>query len=138
VTACTVFDRVSPGQWGRVSLPAGQQQVLDRIESDLEGGEPRLRSMFAIFTRLTRDDGAPRTESLRPGGHRFPWAAPGGRLAGTVRMIIAIALILSLVTFFMFMAVTGSGTRGCLPGAGVHGVARAASCQSTPQPPARS
>jgi hypothetical protein len=137
VTGYAAFDRGFPGQWGRVSLPASQQQVLDRIESDLEGGEPRLRSMFAIFTRLTRDDGAPHTESLRPGGHRFPWASPDGRLAGRVRAIIAIALILSLMTFFMFMAVTGSGTRGCLPGA-VHGVARAASCQSTAQPPAHS
>lgn len=115
-------------------MPASQQQVLDRIESDLEGGEPRLRSMFAIFTRLTRDDGAPRTESLRPGGHRFPWALPDGR----VRATMVITLVLGLMTFFMFMAVTDSGTRHCLPGAGVHGVARAASCQSTAQPPAHS
>lgn len=138
MTACTVFDRVFPGQWGRVSLPARQQQVLDRIESDLEDGEPRLRSMFAIFTRLTRDDGAPRTELLRPGSRRFPWASPDGTLTSTVRAIIAIALVLGLMTFFMFMAVTGSGTHGCLPEAGVHGAGRPASCQSAQSPPARS
>jgi hypothetical protein len=119
-------------------LPASQQQVLDRIESDLEGGEPRLRSMFATFTRLTRDDGAPHTESLRPGGHRFPWASPDGRPTHTVRTIISIALVLGLVTIFVFMTVTGSGTRDCLPEAGIHGTARPATCQSTPQPPAHS
>jgi hypothetical protein len=133
-----VFDRGFPGQWGRVSLPASQQQVLDTIESELEGGEPRLRSMFAIFTRLTRDDGEPRTESLRPGDHRFPWASPDGRLTGTVRAIMAIALFLGLITFVVFMAVSSSGTHGCLPEAGAHGAARPASCQSAPQPPARS
>jgi hypothetical protein len=65
---CGTFLRVFPGQAGVVSLPAGQQQVLDRTETHLEGCEPRLTSMFAIFTRLTRDDGAPRTESLRQQG----------------------------------------------------------------------
>ena len=46
-------------------MPVSQQRVLEGIESALEGGEPRLRSMFAIFARLTRDDGVPRTEALR-------------------------------------------------------------------------
>jgi hypothetical protein len=50
----------------RGELPTDQRRVLDRTESDLEGGEPRLRSMFVIFTRLTRAKGAPRTESLQP------------------------------------------------------------------------
>jgi hypothetical protein len=50
----------------RGELPTDQRRVLDRTESDLEGGEQRLRSMFVIFTRLTRAKGAPRTESLQP------------------------------------------------------------------------
>jgi len=65
-----------------VSLPASQQQVLDRIETDLEGCEPRLWSMFAIFTRLTRDEGAPRTESLQQEGWRAWWAWLKSRLTG--------------------------------------------------------
>ena len=107
-------------------LPAGQQQVLDGIETDLEGCEPKLTSMFAIFTRLTQDDGAPRTESLRP----------EGRLTGTVRAIIAVPLILGLVALVVLMAVT-SGTPSCQPGAGIHGAARTASCQSVRGPLAR-
>ena len=66
------FRRGFPGQWTVVSLSASQQRVLYGIESALEGGEPRLRSMFAIFTRLTRDDGAPRTESLLAGWPATP------------------------------------------------------------------
>jgi len=38
-----------------MSLPARQQQVLDRIEDSLHACDPRLRSMFAIFTELTRE-----------------------------------------------------------------------------------
>jgi hypothetical protein len=49
-----------PGQWTAVTLPVSQQRALAGIESALEGGEPRLGSMFAIFARLTRDEGAPR------------------------------------------------------------------------------
>src|ERR1700746_2749046 len=59
------FRRDFPGQSAGVSLPVSQQRVLEGIESALESAEPRLRSMFAIFTRLTRDEGAPRTEALR-------------------------------------------------------------------------
>jgi hypothetical protein len=51
------FRRGFPGQSIGVSLPVSQQRVLAGIENALEGGEPRLGSMFAIFTRLTQDDG---------------------------------------------------------------------------------
>jgi hypothetical protein len=37
-----------------MSLPTCQQRVLDRIEQSLHAGDPRLRSKFAIFTKLTR------------------------------------------------------------------------------------
>jgi hypothetical protein len=114
-----------------VSLPAGQQQVLDAIENDLEGCEPRLRSMFAIFTRLNRDEEAPRTESLRPQAGR-PWLTRlGRRLAGTPRAIIAVPIVLGLLTLFVFLAISDSATRGCTPAAGAHAAATArASCQS--------
>jgi hypothetical protein len=104
-------------------LPAGQQQVLDRIETDLEGCEPRLRSMFAIFTRLTRDEGAPRTESLSPRSQ--------GRLAGHRRAVVAVPVILGLVALFVFMAIsTGPAAHWCRPGA-----VRTASCQVLPHRP---
>jgi hypothetical protein len=122
-----LFDGVVSGQWGGVTLPAGQQRVLDRIEVDLEGCEPRLRSMFAIFARLTRDDEAPRTESLRP----------RARLAVPARSVITLTLLLGLVAVSVFMAVTGSTTHTCQPAPGVHGAGQAATCQSTQQAPGR-
>ena len=72
------FRRAFAGQWTVVSLPVSQQRVLERIESDLNGCEPRLVSMFAIFTRLTRNEGAPRTESL-PSGISFRRPRPAAR-----------------------------------------------------------
>ena len=116
-----------------MSLPAGQQQVLDRIETYLEGGEPRLRSMFAIFTRLTRDEGAPRTESLRAEGRRrLTW------LTGHLRMAVAVPLILGLLALFAFMAASsGPSAPGCRPGSVLRtGIVR--SCQATQPPQGRS
>jgi hypothetical protein len=114
-----------------VSLPAGQQQVLDRIESDLEAGEPRLRSMFAIFTRLTRDEGAPRTESLRPTG-LVRWTWPDSGRSGPLHAAIYVPLILGLVALFMFLAINSPATHGCRPAAEPHvaAAARSVSCQS--------
>jgi hypothetical protein len=113
-----------------VSLPVSQQRVLAGIESVLEDDEPRLRSMFAIFTRLTRDEGAPRTEALRARTLlRRAW--PAGGLATTVRAIIAVPLILGLVTLFIFMAINGSPAQGCRPGPVA---TRTMSCQSAQGP----
>ena len=47
-----------------MSLPARQQRILDTIEHALQHGEPRLASMFAMFTRLNINEGVPRTERL--------------------------------------------------------------------------
>jgi hypothetical protein len=122
-----LFDEVVSGQWGEVTLPAGQQRVLDLIETDLEGSEPRLRSMFAIFTRLTRDDGLPHTESLR---QRASLAVP-------VRSVITFTLLLGLVAVSVFMAVTGSTAHSCQPAPGVHGAGGTATCQSAQSSPGR-
>jgi hypothetical protein len=115
------FRRGFPGQWTMVSSPASQQRVLHGIESALEGGEPRLRSMFAIFTRLTRDDGAPRTESLPPRASvRRAW------LVARRRAIIAIPVVLGLAALLIFLAVSGSTAHPCRSGL----APSVASCQS--------
>src|SRR5271163_2563819 len=80
----------------------------------------------AIFTRLTRDDGTPRTEALR--AETLPWRA--GRLTATWRAIIAVPLILGLVTLFVLTAINGSAPQGCRPGP----VMRTVSCQSAQGP----
>lgn len=133
MTHLRTFLLVFAGQWGAVSLPAGQQQVLDRIETDLEGCEPRLRSMFAIFTRLTRDDGAPRTESLLPRGRLRTW------LTGIPRAVMWMPLVLGLVTVFVFLAINGAAVPSCSGAAGAHAApaGRAIGCQSVQEPPGR-
>jgi len=55
-----------------MSLPARQQRVLDRIEHSLHVCEPHLKSMFAVFTKLTGDEEMPRLEQLRPRPLPFP------------------------------------------------------------------
>lgn len=47
-----------------MSLPARQQRVLDRIEQTLVADEPRLGSLFAIFTRLTCHEAIPGNEHV--------------------------------------------------------------------------
>ena len=47
-----------------MSLPAGQQRTLDAIAEGLCTSEPKLASMFAIFTRLTQNEARPRREQL--------------------------------------------------------------------------
>jgi hypothetical protein len=124
-----MFTGLRPGQRRTVSLPAGQQQVLDRIETDLEGGEPRLRSMFAIFTRLTRDEEAPAIESLSPVG-RPNW------LTGRLRTVVTVPVIVILgLALLVFLAVTSSAAHGCRPAVGGHPTARVATCQSAQVPP---
>jgi hypothetical protein len=49
-----------------MSLPACQERILHGMEAALRTREPRLASLFAIFTRLTRDEEIPRTEQLEP------------------------------------------------------------------------
>ncbi len=71
--------------------------------------------MFAIFTRLTRDEGAPSTEMLREQTLlQRAWSAGGA--AATVRAIIAVPLILGLLALFIFMAISGPGAQSCRPG----------------------
>jgi hypothetical protein len=50
-----------------MSLPARQQRVLDRIEHSLHAYDPGLRSMFAIFTKLSREEKCSRWRNLNPG-----------------------------------------------------------------------
>jgi hypothetical protein len=112
-----------------VSLPVSQQQVLEGIESALEGAEPQLRSMFAIFTRLTRDEGAPRTEALPAETLlRRAWSASG---LATARAVITVPLILGLLALCVFMAVNGSAGHSCRL---EPGITRATSCQSAQLP----
>jgi hypothetical protein len=98
-----------------VSLQTRERRVLEVIEGDLRGCAPRLASMFAIFTRLTKDDGAPLTEALQHVGlYRRIWLH--SRLAA--EMILAVPLALALVALVAFLTLNGSGMHGCRPDSG--------------------
>ena len=47
-----------------MSLPARQLHKLKEIEGGLTGSDPRLRSLFAIFTRLTTGEAMPWFEEV--------------------------------------------------------------------------
>ena len=47
-----------------MTLPARQRRVLDGIEGALQASEPRMASMFAIFTRLAENDRSALPERL--------------------------------------------------------------------------
>ena len=81
-----------------MSLPASQQRVLDAIENTLKRREPRLASMFAIFTRLTNSEGLPRTEVLQA----VPWWSPRRYRA---RIPVRVALLLSMAVALVVSAV---------------------------------
>jgi hypothetical protein len=116
-----------------MSLPASQQRVLDRIEETLKRREPRLASMFAIFTRLTVHEEVPRTEALVP----VPWWSPKRyRVPGRMRAGAFLTLAAALVVSGVFLGMSQSRT-GCTGPILVHGPltesTQARNCPAVPQ-----
>jgi hypothetical protein len=62
-----------------MTLPASQQRALDAIDDVLESGEPRLATMFGVFTDLNRLAAMPAAETLPPGRWRLRHWLPGPR-----------------------------------------------------------
>jgi Protein of unknown function (DUF3040) len=87
-----------------MSLPAGQQRVLNTIERTLQASEPHMASMFAIFARLNEGSEPVGAEPLRR--RRRRGLQPG-------RAMYAAALI--PVVFLMVVA-------GVLLGGSAHGL----------------
>jgi hypothetical protein len=50
-----------------MGLPVRQRRVLEQIEITLNGSDPKLAALYAIFARLNRDEEMPRVEQLRHG-----------------------------------------------------------------------
>ena len=46
-------------------LLARQRRILKEIENAIQGSDPRLTSLFAIFSLLSRDEEMPKVEQLR-------------------------------------------------------------------------
>jgi hypothetical protein len=79
------------GTRGRASvmrLPASQDRALDRIQQTLLVEDPHLRSLFAIFTRLTRHEAMPVTERVRPRWHRIRLAILPIAVIGILSLLV--------------------------------------------------
>ncbi|HUA28463.1 MAG TPA: DUF3040 domain-containing protein [Streptosporangiaceae bacterium] len=105
-----------------MSLPASEARVLTGIEAGLLARDPRFRSLFAIFTRLTRQEAMPTREQLR----RTRWRLRPGPV-----IFIALALVLVGVVLGSLAgparlcsaaqkhpAAAGGAARSCTPAAG--------------------
>jgi hypothetical protein len=88
-----------------MSLPARQLRKLEEIEGGLAGSDPRLRSLFSIFTRLTRGEKMPWFEEVpvRPirdglaavrGGFRWIARRPAARVRALLLLPAALSALL--------------------------------------------
>jgi hypothetical protein len=90
-----------------MSLPAGQQRTLQRIERALQASEPRLASKFAIFSRLAFLDGPIRTERIYPPRLRH-------RLGTGLRAVTLIPVAIGLLITGIALSGTTHGSGVCL------------------------
>ena len=115
-----------------MSLPASQQRVLDRIEEVLKKREPRLVSMFAMFTRLNIGERLPRIEALE----LVPWWSPRryrGRLPARAVLFLSLAIGLIMSAVFIGMSQSPNSCRAPLtPHGSVIGVSHAGTACNVP------
>jgi hypothetical protein len=108
-----------------MSLPVSEERALTDIEQALLCRDPRLKSLFTIFTRLTRHEAMPTLEQLR----RRRWQPPAGAM-----IVLTIALMVGVIVLGSLASARGCGgpsattaahpsasapsaaNRGCSPG----------------------
>ncbi|HUC22528.1 MAG TPA: hypothetical protein VMA73_07465 [Streptosporangiaceae bacterium] len=104
-----------------MSLPTRQQRTLDGIAETLRLTEPRLAVMFAIFTRLTRDEPTPFREQLAA-RRRVAWPArrlrPSGRHGNRrgsawQHLLIISQLAIAVIALVVLTCVSSHGAAGC-------------------------
>ena len=101
-----------------MSLPACQQRALDAMESALEASEPRMKAMFAIFTRLTKDK-----EPI--GAERLPLRRPLWRRSGFFYLLVPALAVMAIMASLVIGLVT-SGLSACGTGSSWSRVPRSA------------
>jgi Protein of unknown function (DUF3040) len=74
-----------------MGLPARQQRVLEQIEHALQAADPRLKSMFATFTRFTGQAQAPENEAI---GARWHRPSPAALISIIVIGLVTLGLII--------------------------------------------
>ena len=86
-----------------MSISGREREVLDSMESELAGSDPRLASMLVMFSRLTADERMPAREPVRsaggePGPRRLRRFRIGRQARGWLLIAAAAALLVSMVT----------------------------------------
>ena len=117
-----LFGPVVQGQCGRVSLPSYQQTLLNGMDRALEARDPRLASMFSIFTRLTREEGPPRTEQLTRGTSQTRFTLPRAIRWARVSAVLPIVLVACLMLAIVVLGITTATGRTCPPSTSLHHV----------------
>jgi hypothetical protein len=114
-----------------MSLPASQEHLLTGMEGELRTSEPHLAAMFAMFTRLTRDEQLPwwgqldarprrrwlkrRSSDVRRRASRFPAAGRGGWLGWFRAGMRATLLLVPLALFVVIFASISVDARASCP-----------------------
>jgi hypothetical protein len=76
-----------------MSLPVAQQRTLTNIEQALRSRDPRLNSLFSIFTRLTRQEAMPTIEQIQQRRWR---PQPGAVVLLAVALLVCAIVVGSL------------------------------------------
>jgi len=106
-----------------MSLPTVQQRKLESIEGRLAESDPRLVSLFTIFTRLTLTEKMPWIEQLavRPVadrlariGAKFGWLT--GRPAARIRAFLLLPAALTAMACALTLAFGFPGSQRHVPG----------------------
>jgi hypothetical protein len=108
-----------------MSLSASQQHALDAIGDGLRHGDPRLATMFAVFTRLTRQESMPAQETL-PLAHRW-WASGQWRAnqrSPALRLLIPLLVAATLSLLIVSILANPSRQRECSHASGRSAAAR--------------
>jgi len=105
-----------------MGLPAGEQRTLDGIADSLRLTEPRLTVMFAIFTRLARNEPPPCREQI-PVRKRVAWLPARrqrplarhstGRGPAWRRVLIISQLAIAFVALVVLTCATSHSAAGC-------------------------
>jgi hypothetical protein len=111
-----------------MTLPASQQHALDAIDDVFQSGEPRLATMFGVFTHLTWQESMPAVETLPPGQWWTRYRLPGrhyrprrqhhprGPRASRLGRLVLVPLLLVAAVSLLISSLVSAGTagrRGC-------------------------
>jgi hypothetical protein len=97
-----------------MSLPAGEQRILDGIADGLRR-EPKLAAMYAMFTRLCGSEGLPRQEQLSSGSSRsrLPSRLAGHARDHCLRLLVLSQVAIALVLLAVLVGLSWRSSASC-------------------------